>query len=290
MATESQVVGELRGFSGSLIEIRRRCGMTVVRKCVTNPGKLRAEMRKLSILRNQGRGSGLFRAPEAWTCHDDPGCYEIHYIRAVTLEEHLQTCTVPEVQKWAWRCGDIVEFFRSVHLHRGSKDGQTDYLLSVVAHSPVPQVYPRHEQLVREIQTASSDDPTTNHGDLTLDNIMVTPDGELYLIDPLLNRVETYQWDVAKLLQSAYADWWEIRGVREDRSHRLRLFCRELLDRLSGHDLRRSALFLGVVLLRILKYAPQACQREALTARACVMFDQHLGVRSLFGMEDGRWT
>jgi len=282
-AIPPKVIGRLRGFSGSQIEICRHEGVSFVRKYVADPARLMAEVGKLEGLRVPN--GLLFCAPQVGSA--GAGYYDMEYIRGRTLEEHLQTCPVAEVVEWAERCGQIVVAFTNRAVWQRPEDSAS-LLKDMLCATIDLGIYPR----LRELEAALPAwlPGTFSHGDLTLDNMLVTPDGELYLIDPGQQQVETYQWDIAKLLQSCYADWWQIRGIHDDRSHRLRLFARALLEKLPAHDLALSALFLGLVLLRIVKYAKTAEQKDTLVQRACVMFDQYLGERPLFSMEDTRWT
>jgi len=276
------VVGLLRGFSGSSIDIVRDEGITFVRKFVKDKQRLAAEIMKMHRL--QSLSGPLFDAPTIWT--EAEGYYELEYIRGVTLEERLQTCSMVEVEEWAVRCADIVLQLRC---QPGTVSQDEFDCLSFYLHLRACQ-YPFLKEVLAfaELLNTSS---SFSHGDLTLDNILVTPDDELFLVDPSSHKFDTFQWDVAKLLQSCYTDWWEIRGAPVDRSRRLRLFCKLLVSQfLPGVDLRTSAFYLAVALLRIVPYARSASQKSTLLSKAFVMLDQCLGRRNLFSMEESRWT
>lgn len=49
------------------------------------------------------------------------------------------------------------------------------------------------------------------HGDLTFDNILVTPNDNWYLIDPVWSKVDSPLWDVGKICQSILVGWKQIK-------------------------------------------------------------------------------
>ncbi len=78
--------------------------------------------------------------------------------------------------------------------------------------------YPSHRAILDRAlasldQADWSDIPcTASHGDLTLENMLVTEEGEIVLIDLLDGDLETVWLDVAKLLQDLESGW-SLRGV-----------------------------------------------------------------------------
>jgi len=286
-----KVVGTLKGFSGSHIDICRDGDDTFIRKYVKDCHKLEAESGWLSSMVDLCVEFKVPRFYRQWL--GENSYYEMEYIRGWTLEEHLQRCPVDEIETWAVRCEKIIRLFSE----GDPAYADSSYLRSVLDDTLSGQ----YLQLDRVCARLEDYAPprTCCHGDLTLDNILVAPDGQWYLIDPLLNKFGSVYWDIAKLFQSCYCDWYQIRTATTDvsyvagRSRRLRMFARALLGRL-GHPpmhqtLQEYCLFTAVVLLRIVKHAKSQGQRDMLRKRACVMLDQYLGVRAPFNMEDAEW-
>lgn len=99
--------------------------------------------------------------------------------------------------------------------------------------------------------------PTTFcHGDLTLENILIDPQGRLWVVDLLNSPYETWWQDVAKLHQDLTAGWYQrrqppiARGVVDYLSRRLRARACEITPEYAMlHDV-----LLVVTLLRILPY------------------------------------
>lgn len=107
--------------------------------------------------------------------------------------------------------------------------------------------------------------PGFSHGDLNLQNVIVDPDGRLWLIDPLLNPCETPWWDIGKLLQSTYVNWAALRaGQVEPPAPHLRAMAERFLQEDRGLGL----FFLFLVLLRILRHAPSQAMKAAVLHEA----------------------
>ena len=105
-----------------------------------------------------------------------------------------------------------------------------------------------------------------NHGDLAFDNIIVDPDRKLWLIDPLVNKIETPWWDVGKVLQSTYCNWPALKaGIVDAPSPGLLSIAENVL---LTHDRRTSMFFLMLVLLRIIRHAPKQEQKRAILTEA----------------------
>ena len=284
-------VGTLKGFSGSCLSIIRD-DHTFVRKHVDNREKMVGEIAKLHHLSDLcNDGYGAFDVPVVWDEADES--YDLEYIRGFTVEEYLQTCTVDELNDMARKFALIVTLMASQD-QEATTAARDLYLIQCL--KEVDGLYDVHAVGSKIASSVFSKD-TFCHGDLTLDNAIVGTDGMVYLIDPLINQHETYMWDVAKVLQSFYADWYQIRTAEigaaksNQRSQRLRMFARAFLNNLPPYiDLEVTALYLAVVLLRIVKHAPLPDQREVLRDRACVMLSQFMGEREPFNMEDATWT
>ena len=282
-SSPSEVMGLLRGFSGSAIELRRSAGETRVRKYARTAVRMERELAKLERLQaiSYDKAVPLFRVPALLAVHrQEPAYYEMAYIRGFTLEEQVQSCPVHEIEKWAERLVDIHEYVQQVPYAPKEEEGV--FLRSYLDH--LPASYPHRAQVMTALErvaTASS----FSHGDLTLDNILIGPYRQVHLIDPLYHGFDCRYWDLAKLFQSCYLDWWRVRGITTDRHQRLRLLARFLvrsLDRRGYTDWATVALYLAVVLLRIVPYAPQEAQKRELLEQARGLLDQFIHLRPLF--------
>lgn len=111
---------------------------------------------------------------------------------------------------------------------------------------------------------------TPCHGDLTLENILVTPEGGLCLIDFLDSCCRSWMIDVAKLLQDLELHWsYRHQSLTPALHRRLAAARLELLqsvgERPCGtHELLAIYHLLLLNLLRIVPYAADAATREFL--------------------------
>lgn len=98
------------------------------------------------------------------------------------------------------------------------------------------------------------------HGDLTLENIIVTENNEVYLIDFLDSFVESWQIDVAKLLQDFYVGWsFRFSEENENIKIRQKIMTERIDNKLfqygrGGKIYRNVYLLLLMNLIRILPY------------------------------------
>lgn len=103
------------------------------------------------------------------------------------------------------------------------------------------------------------------HGDLAFDNIIVGEDGEWWLIDPLANAYETPWWDVGKVLQSTYCNWPLLRrGVVAEPDTGMR----DIAEAVMGEERKTALFFLMLVLLRIIRHAPEQERKRAILTEA----------------------
>ena len=97
------------------------------------------------------------------------------------------------------------------------------------------------------------------HGDLTLENIIVTTNNELYLIDFLDSFYDSWMIDIAKLLQDLELKW-SYRFSEDDSNREIRLLIAKeaLLNRIrvmdNGQEIIRNVY--SILLLNILRILP----------------------------------
>lgn len=233
----------LRGRSGNLIRPTR------LRKGAENKSRnssLYGEYIKLRWLHSHGLRTGLFRVPELYDfSFDDDGVayYEMDFIDGEPLTD-------------VGRLIDIVDSMRSA-THDNGHVSAKEYLERKLQYFAIGFDVPEHNV------------SSMCHGDLTTENVIVYQD-ELYLIDALPNDYETWYWDAAKVMQTAYG--WNyinndqyviigeliyVPGNPYTESH-ARLASR------SDYDWWLLAIYSLAVYVRILPYARHAKERAAL--------------------------
>jgi hypothetical protein len=294
----------LVGFSGWVLEVFRGPSGTFVRKTVrdrSDADKLRSEVRKLEELATVGRATGLFRVPELLATGTDRhglAHYDMEFVPSRQLDHVVPGLDPMDIHDAAGRLYGIVcalgeHAAGDVPARDGPDAGdfllaklrQTDRALAARA-SPSPALRrlaaayrDRVDGLAIDGSVASGGE-TFCHGDLALDNVLVARDGTFVVVDPLANGHESVRWDVAKVLQSSFACWRQIKEgdfeldldrdkVRVRVPERMSLF-HERFQELAGKDHQADVLvlYLAVTLARVIKYSnadEQVCALLLLT-------------------------
>ncbi len=105
------------------------------------------------------------------------------------------------------------------------------------------------------------------HGDLTLENIIITPDKNLYLIDFLDSFYNSWMIDIAKILQDLELNW-SFRNdiITSNRSLRLQIAKEALIEELLKTDDGKDKLFTiyHILLLNIVRIYPYTTDKKTL--------------------------
>ena len=100
--------------------------------------------------------------------------------------------------------------------------------------------------------------PSFCHGDFTLENIMITSNGELYLIDFLDNFSQQINFDIVKIYQDIEGEWYKIKNEDMKIPKIKLLFFKELFDKKIEEKFKEYKkihyYLLALTFLRILPY------------------------------------
>lgn len=172
------------GYSGSTIQ------PATVRKIAKSANcneRLLEEYRKMTWLWSLGYEMRMFSVPTLFNYEigsDGRAFYELGYIDGKPLDDVSEM--VPLVQEMG-------------KIRHHNSISASKYLLQKLG------------KWSRDVDIPEHDHSSMCHGDLTPDNVIVFDNGDwaskYYLIDALPNLHETYLWDAAKLMQTAYG--WE---------------------------------------------------------------------------------
>ena len=300
----------LLGYSGCVLEVHRQDSRTWVRKRspdLTFNAKFQWEIRKIERLNGLGAESKLFAAPEIISTgtEDEIAFYDMEYVVGQTLEFRIDSMDAKELRSTARLLNEIHAFFASqTPLENPPAElSEWRYLVSKLEETlsflegnavPLPAesgLVSTYRERLEELSGRSFDwrsKPTFCHGDLALDNVLVTRQGRIYLLDPLFNAFETVAWDRAKVLQSSLLQWDKIkRGeIRVDPkegkiisggSGKMQIFNLAYIGTDGqGIEPSRLLLYLGVTMARIVKYAKDRGQAETLLALVNQLLGRYL--------------
>ena len=261
-------------------------------------------MRRLESL---SRDSGLFSVPSVSSVGKDDGgrvYYEMEFVVGQTLESMIEDMLPSEISDYAQHLHKIHSYFANQKpLDNAKPTNEWEFLLGklydirffldTMTHPLLPnaELVTNYKNLVEEL---SSTTPTweTNltfcHGDFALDNLLISRDREVYLIDPLINDFESVWWDRAKVLQSSLIQWGKIkRGEVSVEAESGAVFVQgvgkmyefNLAYLAANQDIAESeplTLYLAVTLTRIVRHAKSSLQMEALLALTNRLLRQYL--------------
>jgi hypothetical protein len=214
--------------------------------------------------------------------------FDMEYVAGFTLAERMEEYTLDDID----RLEEILFAALPVDLTEPTPDAHACFTAKITElRRKIPQDM---AVAVRALDVLERYDfsciPHSNCcGDLTLENIIVRQDGRLYLIDLLDSFYDSWQLDVAKLLQDLELHWsWRRRGASANLIMRLTEARNRLVTRLlalpDGETVVRQVYYLLLLTLaRIYPYVRDLATAEFLdnaTAKVMTQLDKWTTRRS----------
>ncbi len=259
---------ELGGHSGCKIEVVHDANETFVRK--TSPGRdynlrLRNQYLKQRSLKfpavnvtsiyNSGYSDGFFY-------------FDMEFVNGSTLAKHLQTVAISEI-------GELIDKLTSHMVFDAPFDKSAKSIFDNKVDSVMESIYRSLDEVLVEnlnlkrlldesnqILRGYSWDFVPNtlcHGDYTLENILITKNHELYVIDLLDSFYDSWQIDFAKLLQDVELGWsFRFESMSENLTIRAIIFRQCLFNKLNHYPYSKEMMvsIYHVLLLNILRIVP----------------------------------
>jgi len=285
---------DLQGFSGNKVEVIRSLGKTFVRKTAKDISyniKIEKEIEKLQKLKIISQQNNNFKIPNINSVKTNSfGLlgYELEFISGQSLDNKLYNLSSDKIKFIAKKLGIIIKEISSIQLQH--KIDEKKFLLQKFGESVLElkkknnstkfgsDLFTEYFNKIQNLEINASDitnKSTFCHGDLALDNILITNNNEIYLIDPLHNDFESIMWDYAKILQSSMTYWNLIKyqnfqlisnkkKIIITPNEHISMFHKHFLQNLD--DLKPSTLllYLASTLARVTKYAKTDKQLFAL--------------------------
>ena len=285
---------DLQGFSGNKIEVIRSAGKTFVRKTAKNLSyniKMEKEIEKLEKLQKISETSGNFRIQTInsvkKTSHDLL-VYELEFIPGESLDSRLYNLNSNKIKLLSQKLGDIIKEISSTHAQ--SQIDEKKFLLqkfqelifelnkktnSTKIGNELFDEYRKNIQNLEIFESDLTNKSTFCHGDLALDNILITKKNDIYLIDPLHNDFENIMWDYSKILQSSMIYWNLIKyqnfqlvsnykKIIVSPNEHISMFHKHFIENLTDINPSTLILYLSATLARVAKYAKTDKQLFAL--------------------------
>lgn len=276
---------DLHGFSGNKIEVIRSNGNTFVRKTAKNIDeneKMEKEINKLKRLQKISEKYGDFKVPKILTSEKNEKqlqFYELEFISGDNFDSSLGKLTSEKIKFFSKKLGKIIDTFSQESIE--SEINEKEFLKKkftemIIAVDGMDLSTNLGKELLKEctknIYELEINDLDLNnkstfcHGDLALDNILITKKYEIFLIDPLHNDYENIMWDYAKILQSSMTYWNLIKyqnfklvsnnkKIFINPNEHITMFHKHFLKNLESDNISTITLYLAATLARITKYA-----------------------------------
>jgi thiamine kinase-like enzyme len=285
---------DLYGFSGNKIEVIRLGGETFVRKTAKDMAhniKMEKEIIKIEELQKISKINNNFKVPKIRSVKKNQHgflVYELEFIPGESLDNCLYNLSSKKIKFFAKKLGEIINEISSKY--RENKIDEKEFLLkkfnelNLELHKKKnstkigKELFNEYNKKIKELEIKETDltnKSTFCHGDLALDNILITKKDQIYLIDPLHNGFESVMWDYAKILQSSMTYWNLIKyqnfqlmpnykKIIISHNEHISMFHKHFLKNLSSINSSTILLYLAATLARVAKYAKTDKQLFAL--------------------------
>lgn len=285
---------DLDGFSGNKIEVIRSNKNTFVRKTakhIDENEKIKKEIKKLQKLHKIAEETNEFKVPKFIKSEiNDTGLltYELEFISGENFDSSLEKLNSEKIKLFAKKLGKIIKIISKENTNAQINEKEFLYykfeeMIKNIGKRKLSttlgnELFIELKKNIQNLEIKNSEiknKSTFCHGDLALDNILLTKKNEIYLIDPLYNDYESSMWDYAKVLQSSMTHWnlikyqnFELISNKKkifiSPNEHITMFNQHFLKNLEDQNRPTITLYLAATLSRITKYSKTEKQLSAL--------------------------
>lgn len=253
----STLVKKLSGHSGCQVSLIKIDDTYAVKKI--SGSKDYNERLRLQCAKQTASLKGGIYAPKVYKTYTEDGlfAFEMEYIEGRTLSEYMPAVPASEIPDF------ISSLFKALHHGFNTPNPKASEIFKAKIFS-LEYLISKHTNLNEAFAILGGFDWSTVyespcHGDLTLENILITPDKKLYLIDFLDSFYNSWILDIAKILQDLDVKW-SYRNKPFDKNRDIKLFSvkkillEKIRDTENGADTVKSAYH--ILLLNLLRVYP----------------------------------
>lgn len=276
----------LEGYSGYEITLRRDNGRFYVRK--RSPRRpLDADLAKHAAKHRyffERSASPLFKVPPVLREGKAAGrrFYEYEFVEGITLLHFIERSSTEDLTEVLDKLLAVVKEFRETPDSFENAGGEDLHgaierkIASLAPRAGIPgSAIGRLRKAFRPLRGRR--EATLCHGDLTFDNIIVGPQGGVWLID-FHNHFYPHAWfDMAKLFQGIEGKWHEFRHGIALPENKLMYVRERLLNGIADFDPEYGSYhfpLLALAFLRIIPYAKNAADRKFIQSQAIFFIDR----------------
>lgn len=255
---ENKVIKQLNGHSGCVVTLEKQRNQVFVSKSAADAMYNYRLKKQLKKQQHFVRAYNVY-TPEIFDCgyKNNLFFFNMEYIQGKTLAEYTNDISISEIPNL------ITCLFNCLYFENSKIEPRANELFG-------KKIYDLHQQLCsfKYLQPAFSIlesfdwslvDKSFCHGDLTLENILITHDKKLYLIDFLDSFYNSWMIDIAKLLQDLDLKWaFRNTEVTSNRDLRLQVAKDTLIEEILKIDngTQKLETIYHILLLNIIRIYP----------------------------------
>lgn len=259
-----EFIKPLTGHSGCGLNLYRLNNTVFLRKDSGNPNYNR-RLKKQFIKQNLFTLPGI-KTPQILNHGEENGLFyfDMEFLNGVTLAEYMSSIKIKEINSL------ITLLFKALPVDNAHIDPKADKIFKNKIAEIKKKLRPSDTEAIQAVEILESFD--FSHvplsyccGDLTLENIMLGSDKQIYLIDFLDSFYNSWMIDVAKLLQDLDLHWsYRHREIDFNLAMRLAVAKESLLENIADtpNGLSKIKTIYHVLLLNVLRIIPYTKDEE----------------------------
>ena len=217
----NSIIKNLSGHSGCIVSLVKENNNIYVKKISSDIDynfRLKKQCRKQSNFIAQYN----VYAPQVFNCGYENNLYyfDMEFINGRTMAEYTSEISIAEIPSF------IECLFKCLYYEDYKLDNQANYVfgekISQLELKLKDKPFLEEAFQILKVFAWQQVYKSFCHGDLTLENILITPDKKLYLIDFLDSFYNSWMIDIAKLLQDLELKW-SFRNMQVSSNRELRL-------------------------------------------------------------------
>lgn len=255
-----EFIKSLNGHSGCGLNLYKQEEILFLRKDSGNP-EYNRRLKKQFIKQNKFSLLGI-KTPKVFNYGQENGLFyfDMEFLNGVTLAEYMANIKIKEINSL------ISLLFKSLPVQTSIKNADADTIFKKKISQIKKQLRPSDTEALQAVKILENFDFSNVPysyccGDLTLENIMLDDNKQIYLIDFLDSFYNSWMIDIAKLLQDLELHWsYRHQNVDFNLAMRLAVAKEALLENIAeyGNAHKNIITIYHILLLNMLRIIPYA--------------------------------
>ncbi len=255
-----EFIKSLNGHSGCGLNLYKQEEILFLRKDSGNP-EYNRRLKKQIIKQNKFSLLGI-KTPKVFNYGQENGLFyfDMEFLNGVTLAEYMANIKIKEINSL------ISLLFKSLPVQTSIKNADADTIFKKKISQIKKQLRPSDTEALQAVKILENFDFSNVPysyccGDLTLENIMLDDNKQIYLIDFLDSFYNSWMIDIAKLLQDLELHWsYRHQNIDFNLAMRLAVAKEALLENIAeyGNAHKNIITIYHILLLNMLRIIPYA--------------------------------